>query len=155
MTVDTEGRTELVKHNAMVPPTTVRLLVGVRPAVGRCAPLPPARPGPVAAAPPAATMVLLRHCSTGTARCTGWPGQGLTLGSAALDDRTLRHSEPHPDHLHHRDGESSETRMKSDVKTKARKTNNQASFRGSPFKNNMEVEAAMTLAWRLDEAGLQ
>ena len=36
-----------------------------------------------------------------------------------------------------------EGRMKSAVKTKARKTNNQASFGGSLLKNNMEVEAAM------------
>ena len=38
-----------------------------------------------------------------------------------------------------------ETRMKSAVKTKAKKTNNQASFGGSLLKNNMEVEAAMEM----------
>ena len=47
-----------------------------------------------------------------------------------------------------------ETRMKSAVKTKARKTNNQASFGGSLLKNNMEVEAGMELARHLDETGL-
>jgi len=49
-------------------------------------------------------------------------------------------------------------RMKSAVKTKARKTNrdNQASFghSGSLLKNNMEVEAVMELARHLDETGL-
>ena len=44
--------------------------------------------------------------------------------------------------------------MKSAVKTKARKTNNQASFGGSLLKNNMEVEAVMELARHLDETGL-
>jgi hypothetical protein len=47
-----------------------------------------------------------------------------------------------------------EGRMKSAVKTKARKTNNQASFGGSLLKNNMEVEAAMELSRHLDETGL-
>ena len=46
-----------------------------------------------------------------------------------------------------------ETRMKSAVKTKARKTNNQASFGQSLLKNNMEVEAAMELLRHLDETG--
>ena len=46
-----------------------------------------------------------------------------------------------------------ETRMKSAVKTKARKTNNQASFGQSLLKNNMEVEAAMELSRHLDETG--
>jgi hypothetical protein len=36
-----------------------------------------------------------------------------------------------------------ETRMKSAVKTKAKKTNNQASFGCSLLKNNMEVDEAM------------
>jgi len=44
--------------------------------------------------------------------------------------------------------------MKSAVKTKARKTNNQASFGGSLLKNYMEVEAVMELARHLDETGL-
>jgi len=44
--------------------------------------------------------------------------------------------------------------MKSAVKTKARKTHNQASFCGSLLKNNMEVEAGMELARHLDETGL-
>ena len=43
--------------------------------------------------------------------------------------------------------------MKSAVKTKARKTNNQASFRQSLLKNNMKVEAAMELPRHLDETG--
>ena len=43
--------------------------------------------------------------------------------------------------------------MKSAVKTKARKTNNQASFGQSLLKNNMEVEAAMELSRHLDETG--
>ena len=46
-----------------------------------------------------------------------------------------------------------ETRMKSAVKTKARKTNNQASFGMSLLKNNMEVEAAMELSRHQDETG--
>jgi hypothetical protein len=48
--------------------------------------------------------------------------------------------------------------MKSAVKTKARKTNNQASlknrFGGSLLRNNMDVEASMELARHLDETGL-
>jgi len=47
-----------------------------------------------------------------------------------------------------------ESRYKSSVKTKARKTNNQASFGGSLLQNNMEVEAAIELARHLDETGL-
>ncbi len=47
-----------------------------------------------------------------------------------------------------------ETRMKSAVKTKAKKTNNQASFGGSILKANMEVEAAIQLAHDLDETGM-
>ena len=46
-----------------------------------------------------------------------------------------------------------ESRYKSTVKTKARKTNNQASFGGSLLQNNMEVEAAIELARHLDETG--
>ena len=40
------------------------------------------------------------------------------------------------------------------VKTKAKKTNNQASFGGSILKANMEVEAAIQLAHDLDETGM-
>ena len=47
-----------------------------------------------------------------------------------------------------------ESRYKSTVKTKARKTNNQASFGGSLLQNNMEVEAAIEMARHLDETGL-
>ena len=47
-----------------------------------------------------------------------------------------------------------ESRMKTAVKTPARKTNNQASFGGSILKNNMEVEAAMELQRHLDETGV-
>ncbi len=47
-----------------------------------------------------------------------------------------------------------ELRYKSTVKTKARKTNNQASFGGSLLQNNMEVEAAIEMARHLDETGL-
>jgi hypothetical protein len=47
-----------------------------------------------------------------------------------------------------------ETRMKSAVKTKAKKTNNQASFGGSLLKNNQEVEAAMEMQRHLDETGV-
>ena len=47
-----------------------------------------------------------------------------------------------------------ESRYKSSVKTKARKTNNQASFCGSLLQNNVEVEAAIELALHLDETGL-
>ena len=47
-----------------------------------------------------------------------------------------------------------ESRMKSAVKTPARKTNDQASFGGSILKNNMEVEAAMELQRHLDETGV-
>ncbi len=49
-----------------------------------------------------------------------------------------------------------ETRMKSAVKTKAKKTNNQALFGGSllNLKNNMEVEAAMEMQWHLDETSV-
>jgi hypothetical protein len=43
-----------------------------------------------------------------------------------------------------------ESRMKTAVKTKARKTNNQASFGSSILKANMEVEAAIELAHDLD-----
>ena len=48
-----------------------------------------------------------------------------------------------------------ETRMKSAVtiKTKSRKTNNQASLGQSLFKNNMEAEAAMELSRHLDQTG--
>ena len=46
-----------------------------------------------------------------------------------------------------------ETRMKSAVKTKAHKTNNQASFGQSLIKNNVEVEAAMELSRHVDETG--
>jgi hypothetical protein len=38
--------------------------------------------------------------------------------------------------------------------SESRKTNNQASFGGSLFKNNMEVEAAMELQRHLDEHGV-
>ena len=48
-----------------------------------------------------------------------------------------------------------EGRYKSAVKTKARKTNNQASFGGSFLQNNMEVEAAIKMALHLDETGSQ
>ena len=44
--------------------------------------------------------------------------------------------------------------MKSAVKTKARKTNNQASFGGSLLRNDMDVEVSMELARHLDETGL-
>jgi hypothetical protein len=44
--------------------------------------------------------------------------------------------------------------MKTAVKTKARKTNNQASFCGSILKANMEVEAAVELAHELDATGM-
>ena len=50
-----------------------------------------------------------------------------------------------------------EGRMKTDVKsvkTKANKTNNQASFGCSILKANMEVEAAIELAHDLDETGM-
>jgi hypothetical protein len=48
-----------------------------------------------------------------------------------------------------------EGRMKTAVKTKAKKTNSQASFGGSirVLKANMEVEAAIELAHDLDETG--
>ena len=46
-----------------------------------------------------------------------------------------------------------ETRMKSAVKTKEHKTNNQALFGQSLLKNNMEVEATMELSRHLDETG--
>ncbi len=44
--------------------------------------------------------------------------------------------------------------MKTAVKTKAKKTNNQASFGGSILKANMGVEAAIELAHDLDETGM-
>ena len=44
-----------------------------------------------------------------------------------------------------------ETSMKSAVKTKVRKTNNQASFGQSLLKNTLEVEAAIELSRHLDE----
>ncbi len=47
-----------------------------------------------------------------------------------------------------------ETRMKSAVKTKVKKTNNQALFGGSLLKNNMEVEVAMEMQLHLDENGV-
>ena len=47
-----------------------------------------------------------------------------------------------------------ESRMKTAVKTKAKKTNNQASVGGSILKANMEVEAAIQLAHDLDETGM-
>jgi hypothetical protein len=47
-----------------------------------------------------------------------------------------------------------ESRMKTAVKTKAKKTNHQASFGGSILKANMEVEAAIQLAHDLDETGM-
>jgi len=48
-----------------------------------------------------------------------------------------------------------ETRMKSAVKTKAKNTNNQASFGMSLLKHNQNVEAAMELSRHLDETGLR
>ena len=47
-----------------------------------------------------------------------------------------------------------ESRMKTAVKTKARKTNNQASFGGSILKANMDLEAAVELAHDLDATGM-
>ena len=47
-----------------------------------------------------------------------------------------------------------ESLYKSSVKTKARKTNKQASFGCSLLQNNMEVEAAIKLVRHLDETGL-
>ena len=47
-----------------------------------------------------------------------------------------------------------ESRMKTAVKTKAKKTNNRASFGGSILKANMEVEAAVELAHDLDATGM-
>jgi len=47
-----------------------------------------------------------------------------------------------------------ETRMKSAVKTKAKNTNNQASFGMSLLKHNQNVEAAMELSRHLDEKGV-
>jgi len=44
-----------------------------------------------------------------------------------------------------------ESRMKTAVKTKARKTNNQASFGGSILKANMEMEAVVELAHYLTQ----
>ena len=44
--------------------------------------------------------------------------------------------------------------MKSAVKTKAKQTNNQASFGGSILKNNMELEAAMEMQRHLDETSV-
>jgi hypothetical protein len=44
--------------------------------------------------------------------------------------------------------------MRTAVKTKAKKTNNQASFSGSILKANMAVEAAIQLAHDLDETGM-
>ncbi len=44
--------------------------------------------------------------------------------------------------------------MKTAVKTKAKKTNNQASFGGSILNANMEVEEAIQLAHDLDETGM-
>ncbi len=47
-----------------------------------------------------------------------------------------------------------EGRMKTAVKTKAKKTNNQALFGGSILKANMEVEAVIELVHDLDETGM-
>jgi hypothetical protein len=47
-----------------------------------------------------------------------------------------------------------ESRMKTAVKTKARKTNNQGSSGGSILKANMEVEAVVELAHDLDATGM-
>ena len=47
-----------------------------------------------------------------------------------------------------------ERQMEMAVKTKARKTNNQASFSGSILKANMEVEAVVELAHDLDATGM-
>ena len=48
-----------------------------------------------------------------------------------------------------------ESRMKTAFKTKAKKTNNQASFgRSMILKANMEVEAAVELAHDLDQTGM-
>jgi hypothetical protein len=47
-----------------------------------------------------------------------------------------------------------ESHMKTAVKTKARKTNNHASFCGSILKANMEVEAAVELAHDLDATSM-
>ena len=47
-----------------------------------------------------------------------------------------------------------ETRMKSAVKTKAKNTNNQASFGMSLLRHNQNVEASMELSRHLDEKGL-
>ncbi len=47
-----------------------------------------------------------------------------------------------------------ESRIKTAVKTKAKKNNNQASFGGSILKANMEVEAAIEMARDLDASGM-
>ena len=61
---------------------------------------------------------------------------------------TVLHAFPRPNVAQARAG------YKSTVKTKERKTNNHASFGGSLLQNNMEVEAAIEMAWHLDETGL-
>ena len=59
-----------------------------------------------------------------------------------------------PQHLRERHREPDEESLKTAVKTKAKKTNNQASLGGSILKANMEVEAAKELAHDLDQSGM-
>jgi hypothetical protein len=78
------------------------------------------------------------------------PSPVLVHGEAALHGALGEQPEnrgPAPHHIH-------ESRMKAAVKTKAKKTNDQASFVGSILKANMEVKAAIQLAYDLDETGM-
>ena len=74
----------------------------------------------------------------------------MVHGEAALHGalgEQLQNRGPVPHHLRQRNQEP-------DVKTKARKTNNQASFGGSILKADMEVEAAVELVHDLDATGM-
>ncbi len=102
--------------------------------------------------------------NTKSAISSGDPAEGASVSRAALGRHPLPvlvHGEaalhaalgeqpenrvPAPHHLHERHRELGEA-----VKTKAKKTNNQASFGGGILKANMEVEAVIQLAHDLDE----
>ena len=86
---------------------------------------------------PRITLVsVFRMCSEKPHSATHWADNYATVGRI----RTMS-------------TQVTEGRYKSAVKTKARKTNNQASFGGSLLQNNMEVEAAIEMARHLDETG--
>jgi hypothetical protein len=77
--------------------------------------------------------------SDGTLRLFWWTEKPHSMVHWASNRRTVGRSRTISTNV-------TEGRMKTAVKTKAKKTNNQASFGGSILKANMDVEAAIELA---------